>query len=81
MDSSSTTPAPPSYPTTTPAPPSYPNSTIATTSATQPQGYPTGSVPGTQTSATTIPTAGAGKVAALSGAGLAGLLGLAVAAL
>ncbi|KAI2473271.1 hypothetical protein F4781DRAFT_427684 [Annulohypoxylon bovei var. microspora] len=74
-----TTPAAPVYPTSAPAPPVYLNSTTAAT--TPSSVYPTGSVPGTSTTATTIPTAGAGKAAALSGAGLAGLLGLAVAAL
>ncbi|KAI0896746.1 hypothetical protein F4806DRAFT_496051 [Annulohypoxylon nitens] len=74
-------PASPVYPTSAPAPPVYPNSTAAIT--TPGSAYPTGSVPGTTTGSTpsSIPTAGAGKVAALSGAGLAGLLGLAVAAL
>ncbi|KAI1389770.1 uncharacterized protein F4822DRAFT_212853 [Hypoxylon trugodes] len=67
----------PAYPTS--APPVYSNSSASATTPTQV--YPTGGAPGTTTSATTIPTAGAGKVAALSGAGLAGLLGLAVAAL
>lgn len=73
----------PVYPTsvaTIPAPPVYPNSTAAVPTTSSPV-YPTGGAPGTTTSATVIPTAGAGKVAALSGAGLAGLLGLAVAAL
>ncbi|KAI1107138.1 hypothetical protein F4804DRAFT_298693 [Jackrogersella minutella] len=70
----------PTYPTSAPAPPPvYPNSTAP--AVTPSSVYPTGGVPGTTTSATSIPTAGAGKVAALSGAGLAGLLGLAVAAL
>ncbi|OIW31589.1 hypothetical protein CONLIGDRAFT_678059 [Coniochaeta ligniaria NRRL 30616] len=36
-----------------------------------------GTISATTTKATTLPTAGAGKVAALSGAGLAGVLGLA----
>ncbi|KAL7622998.1 hypothetical protein AAE478_006677 [Parahypoxylon ruwenzoriense] len=72
--------SPPVYPTSVPAvPTSYPNSTAVVPTSTRV--YPTGGAPGTTTSATTIPTAGAGKVAALSGAGLAGLLGLAVAAL
>ncbi|OTA70237.1 hypothetical protein K449DRAFT_393247 [Hypoxylon sp. EC38] len=69
----------PVYPTSVPAVPVYPNSTAPVNTPTQ--AYPTGGAPGTQTSATSIPTAGAGKAAALSGAGLAGLLGLAVAAL
>ncbi|KAI0179135.1 hypothetical protein GGR52DRAFT_535041 [Hypoxylon sp. FL1284] len=73
-------PAPPSYPTSVPAPPVYPNSTAAVPTSSTPV-YPTGGAPGTTTSATSIPTAGAGKMAALSGAGLAGLLGLAAAAL
>ncbi|KAI1402070.1 hypothetical protein F4819DRAFT_485997 [Hypoxylon fuscum] len=74
-------PPAPVYPTSVPAPPVYPNVT-ASVPTTAPVAYPTGSVPGTSTTpSTSIPTAGAGKVAALSGAGLAGLLGLAVAAL
>jgi len=55
---------------------SYSNSTTAaapTTVATT----PVGTISATTTKATTLPTAGAGKVAALSGAGLAGVLGLA----
>ncbi|KAI1380886.1 hypothetical protein F4677DRAFT_203071 [Hypoxylon crocopeplum] len=71
------TPVAPVYPTSAPAPPVYPNTTAPTTTA----AYPTGGAPGTTTSATSIPTAGAGKAAALSGAGLAGLLGLAAALL
>ncbi|KAI1344754.1 hypothetical protein F5Y15DRAFT_3697 [Xylariaceae sp. FL0016] len=74
-----------SYPTTAPAetsPAAYPttgytNGTVAvpTTVATSTGGvYPTGS---SSPSSSPIPTAGAGKVAALSGASLAGLLGLA----
>ncbi|KAI1459274.1 hypothetical protein F4805DRAFT_422157 [Annulohypoxylon moriforme] len=76
---STSAPASPVYPTSAPAPPVYPNSTAP--AVTPSSAYPTGSVPGTTTTPSTIPTAGAGKVAALSGAGLAGLLGLAVAAL
>ncbi|KAK3325246.1 hypothetical protein B0H66DRAFT_115745 [Apodospora peruviana] len=57
------------------APPAYVNSTAPA--------YPTGtgavSVPPTSYPTTSsLPTAGAGKVAALSGAGLAGLLGVAL---
>ncbi|KAH9999764.1 hypothetical protein F4779DRAFT_622626 [Xylariaceae sp. FL0662B] len=75
-------PPAPTAPTVPAPPPSYPNATVpvpptsvAPTGAvpTTP-GYPTGSE-------SPIPTAGAGKVAALSGAGLAGLLGLAALAL
>jgi hypothetical protein len=50
---------------------SYSNATTTCTTATG-----TGS-PAPTTSAQSLPTAGAGKVAALSGAGLAGVLGLA----
>ncbi|KAI1662664.1 hypothetical protein F4813DRAFT_384247 [Daldinia decipiens] len=74
-----TGPAPPTYPTSVPAPPSYPNNTVPVNTPTQ--AYPTGGVPGVSTPSTPIPTAGAGKVAALSGAGLAGFLGLAAALL
>ncbi|KAI1762029.1 hypothetical protein GGR53DRAFT_503189 [Hypoxylon sp. FL1150] len=78
--SASVTPVYPTSAASVPGSPVYSNSTAAvpTTSTSV---YPTGGAPGTTTSATSIPTAGAGKVAALSGAGLAGLLGLAVAAL
>ncbi|KAI0885658.1 uncharacterized protein GGS22DRAFT_132034 [Annulohypoxylon maeteangense] len=70
----------PVYPTSAPAPPPvYPNSTAP--AVTPSSAHSTGSIPSTSTTPSTIPTAGAGKVAALSGAGLAGLLGLAVAAL
>ncbi|KAI2638954.1 hypothetical protein GGS26DRAFT_587726 [Hypomontagnella submonticulosa] len=70
-------PAPPAYPTSAPAPPPvYPNSTAPVT--TPSQVYPTGGAPGTSAPPTSIPTAGAGKVAA---AGLAGLLGFAAIAL
>ncbi|KAI4867341.1 hypothetical protein F4820DRAFT_208938 [Hypoxylon rubiginosum] len=75
-----TTPVYPTSVPSAPAPPVYPNSTAAVPTTSTPV-YPTGGAPGTTTSATSIPTAGAGKIAALSGAGLAGLLGLAVAAL
>ncbi|KAI2625887.1 hypothetical protein GGR54DRAFT_520908 [Hypoxylon sp. NC1633] len=76
----SVSPVAPVYPTSIPAPPVYPNTTAAAPTTTAAV-YPTGGAPGTTTSATSIPTAGAGKVAALSGAGLAGLLGLFAAAL
>ncbi|KAK6950865.1 hypothetical protein Daesc_007393 [Daldinia eschscholtzii] len=70
---------PPSYPTTAPAPPSYPNNTAPVNTPSQP--YPTGGAPAPSYPATPIPTAGAGKAAAISGAGLVGLLGLAAALL
>lgn len=55
---------------------SYANSTTAAAPTTV-QTTPVGTISATTTKATTLPTAGAGKVAALSGAGLAGVLGLA----
>jgi len=54
---------------------SYANSTSAAPTTVKTTAV--GTISATTTKATTLPTAGAGKVAALSGAGLAGVLGLA----
>jgi hypothetical protein len=56
----------------------YKNSTTAVAPTTVQSTNPVGTISATATKATSLPTAGAGKAAALSGAGLAGLLGLAV---
>jgi hypothetical protein len=55
----------------------YANTTAAAPTTPVKTSTPVGTISATTTKATTIPTAGAGKVAALSGAGLAGVLGLA----
>lgn len=55
--------------------PSYTNSTGAVPTVTPPVG--TGVKPSPTTTPSTVPTAGAGRTVALSGAGLAGVLGLA----
>lgn len=66
----------PVYPTT------YANSTVATSTVLATGGYTTSkasaSGSASTTAASTVPTAGAGKTAALSGAALAGVMGLAM---
>lgn len=71
-------------PTSAPVAPVYTNATVATTVATTAAGVPTKSAVGTTSAAgtaaptpSTITASGANKVFALSGASLAGLLGLA----
>jgi len=56
---------------------SYANTTAAAPTTTAVKTTAVGTISATTTKATTLPTAGAGKAAALSGAGLAGVLGLA----
>jgi len=65
--------------TTSPKTTKYANSTAAAPTTPAVKTTPVGTISATKTAATTLATAGAGKAAALSGAGLAGMLGLAAA--
>ncbi|GAP83160.1 putative CLOCK-CONTROLLED PROTEIN 6 [Rosellinia necatrix] len=73
---SSSSPSSPAYPTL--SVPSYPSSNSTAVYPTSTPEVPTtgGVYPTTTPSSTPIPTAGAGKVAALSGGAFAGLIGL-----